>query len=225
MGTRRPAAILLSGGQDSTTALFWAKHQPWIGDLHAIHFQYGQRHSKERLAAQAVAKLAGVASFVSLALTIPTDSALLDPTQQIVDMKDSDGLPSSFVPGRNLLMLTIAAAWAYATPIRDIVIGASEEDFSGYPDCREASLAATEQAIMEAMGQHYRIHRPLIHMTKADEVRLAESLSGCMEAIAYSWTCYQGGAKPCTTCPACRLRQRGFDEAGIVDPATLDTII
>jgi 7-cyano-7-deazaguanine synthase len=128
-------------------------------------------------------------------------------------------LPASYVPGRNLIFLTFAAAYAYQRGIHDLITGVGQSDFSGYPDCREATLQALERVLYLGMEYEIHLHTPLMHLSKAGTVRLAVELGPqVMEALAFSHTCYNGLVPPCGTCPACVLRAKGFAEAGIEDP-------
>jgi 7-cyano-7-deazaguanine synthase len=211
------AVCLTSGGQDSTTCLFWATQR--FAPVLALAFDYGQRHHIELTAARVVCDLAGV-SLTVLPLTILRDlggSALIGSQTVLQASGGRGGLPNTFVPGRNLLFLTVAAAFAYQRNIHDLVIGACETDYSGYPDCREQTMLALAQALQLGMDYAVQIHTPLMHLTKAQTVCLAQEV-GAMTALRYSHTCYEGAFPPCGVCPACVLRARGFTEAGVVDP-------
>jgi 7-cyano-7-deazaguanine synthase len=197
--------------------LFWAK--PRFDPILALAFDYGQRHRIELEAAQVVCDLAGIPLTV-LPLMILRDlggSALIGSSDPIQASAGRDGLPNTFVPGRNLLFLTVAAAFAYQRDIHDLIIGACETDYSGYPDCREQTLRALETTLHLGMDYAVQIHTPLMHLTKAQTVFLAQDV-GAMGALRYSHTCYEGRFPPCGACPACQLRERGFTEAGVVDP-------
>ncbi len=151
----------------------------------------------------------------------PTSGLTADHDVREVDPKS--GLPRSFVPGRNLIFLTSAASIAASRGIRDVVAGVCQTDYSGYPDCRRDTIDAVERAVLlgnRGLTDEFRIHTPLMHLTKAETVRLAQRLPGGMEAVGKSWTCYEGGASSCGTCPACILRAKGFAEAGTCDPAS-----
>ncbi|HIL87911.1 MAG TPA: 7-cyano-7-deazaguanine synthase QueC, partial [Deltaproteobacteria bacterium] len=126
-------------------------------------------------------------------------------------------LPNTFVPGRNLIFLTFAAAHAYQHGIHDLVVGVCQTDYSGYPDCRQNTVDALQVAINLGMESRMRIHTPLMWLTKAESVRLAEEV-GALEALSWSHTCYNGEFPPCGRCPACDLRAKGFAKAGIPDP-------
>ncbi|MBV8046380.1 MAG: 7-cyano-7-deazaguanine synthase QueC [Paludibacterium sp.] len=215
------ALVVLSGGQDSTTCLFWAIRRFGQANVSAVTFDYGQRHRIELEAASTVAKLAGVAqtvlpidTFAAIGGNALTDASLTPQTGEA----HTDALPNTFVPGRNLIFLTFAAALAYTRGIGHIVTGVAQTDYSGYPDCRENTLKALELAIRLGMdAPRLTLHAPLMYMTKAETVHLAEEV-GAMAAMAWSHTCYNGAVPPCGECDSCRLRARGFAEAGVADP-------
>lgn len=222
------AVILLSGGQDSATCAAWARER--FDEVHAISFDYGQRHRTELDAAKLVAEHFGMASHV--VVRVPFDdealrvsSALTDPNVElaasggIVDREMPQGLPTSFVPGRNMVFLALAAARAVVVGARDLVTGICQTDYSGYPDCRDSFRLAMLAAITEAMPSGagpFELHAPLMHSSKAETVQLMQAL-GELDALALTITCYHGTR--CGTCPACVLRARGFAEAGVPDPA------
>lgn len=211
------AVCLTSGGQDSTTCLFWALQR--FHPLIALAFDYGQRHRVELEAARQVCRMAEVPLTV-LPLTILRDlggTALIGNDTQILTSGGRRGLPNTFVPGRNLMFLTVAAAFAYQRDIHDLVIGACETDYSGYPDCRAATMQALQHTLTLGMDYPVHIHTPLMYLTKAQSVSLAQEVDA-FAALAYSHTCYEGLFPPCGQCPACQLRQRGFAEAGVEDP-------
>ncbi|MDF1666185.1 MAG: 7-cyano-7-deazaguanine synthase QueC, partial [Planctomycetota bacterium] len=212
------ALVCLSGGQDSTTCLYWAKSH--FSKIECIAFDYGQRHKIELDAAKDVATMAGSTLTV---LPISALSALggnsLTDSEIQVERECAEGeLPNSFVPGRNLLFLTLAAAAAYQRGIKDLVTGVCQTDFSGYPDCRRDTMDSLEKTISLGMAMPIRIHTPLMWLTKAQTVHLAQDLHGCMDAMVKSHTCYEGQRPPCGECPACQLRAKGFAEAGFPDP-------
>jgi 7-cyano-7-deazaguanine synthase len=221
------AVVLFSGGQDSTTCIFWAR--TLFDEVVAASVFYGQRHRAELRAAQEIAARAGVKQVVleAPALGALGGSALVDSTSRIeaggghADAAMPSGLPTSFVPGRNALFLALAAAVAVREGCRDVVTGTCQTDYSGYPDCRREFIDAQERALTLAMPSScgpIRILTPLMHLTKAETVRLARRLPGCWEALALTVTCYEGRRPGCGFCPACALRSRGFAEAGEVDP-------
>lgn len=222
------AVVLLSGGQDSTTCLFWAKAK--FGEVHAVSINYGQRHRVELERAAEIAKLAGVASHVVLdlpALGQIADADLVREDTAIAasggyaDDKAPEGLPTSFVPGRNLLFLTLVSAVAAKLGTCNVVTGVCQTDYSGYPDCREEFVDAMQSAINKGFpsSRPIHIHTPLMHLTKADTVRLAVELGDdCMRALGRSVTCYYGKVPGCGECPACTIRARGFSVAAVADP-------
>lgn len=219
----KKAIVLLSGGLDSTTALYVAKNKGFE-ELYAITFEYGQKHDKELKSAIAVAKTAGVKEHkvVNLLLNQWSGCSLTDPNMKVTDGDTGrTDIPDTYVPARNMVFLSVAASWADALGITDIFIGVSEIDYSGYVDCREVFIKAMEEAINfgTVLGaekkQRIKIHAPFMHMSKADEVRL-----GIRLGVDYSqtWTCYRGEEKPCGTCDSCLLRAKAFAEAGLKDP-------
>lgn len=208
------ALVLLSGGQDSTTCLYWALEKFYY--VEALSFAYGQRHSIELDAAKTIARYAGVwHRIIELRpLGEVVESALTDPTKPI---KETSKLPTSFVPGRNLIFLSYAAAYTYHRKIPNIVIGVNQEDYSGYPDCRKPFIDSMGEAIMFGVDLDIELLTPLMALKKMQIVELAREV-GALEALAFSHTCYEGQYPPCGECPACKLRAKGFKEAGIQDP-------
>lgn len=213
--------VVLSGGQDSTTCLYWARKLGG-GDVYAITFDYGQRHAAEIQAAIEIAKEAGVVMHRVVDMKGYGSLAKSALTEQSVDVKPDGGLhnlPSTFTPGRNLVFLTVAASWAISLGAQDIVTGVCQTDYSGYPDCRRNTIDALETAIK--LGNDldiFHIHTPLMSLTKKETVELARDL-GCLDAMKKTITCYHGKRPGCGECPACALRKKGFEEAGIADPA------
>lgn len=212
------ALVVLSGGQDSTTCLYWAIDRFGKENVETLTFDYGQRHRIELECAAAIARYAGVPNQV---LPIDTFAALggnaLTDMDAAVEPAASGDLPNTFVPGRNLVFLTFAAAYAWRQGIDHLVTGVAQTDYSGYPDCREETLRALEQALRLGMESQVEIHAPLMHLSKKQTVLLARDL-GAIDAMRLTHTCYEGRRPPCGTCPACKLRARGFAEAGISDP-------
>jgi 7-cyano-7-deazaguanine synthase len=211
------AVVLLSGGQDSTTCLVWAQRR--FARVASLAIDYGQRHRIELDAAAEIARRAGVPH-----RTIPCDSltalggnALTGDEAVAGGVLARTGLPNTFVPGRNLVFLTLAAAYAWQVNAAHLVTGVCETDYSGYPDCRLETMRAMQEALRRGMEADFTIHTPLMHLSKAATVALAGEL-GALPLLAWSHTCYNGVVPPCGTCPACLLRARGFAEAGIADP-------
>lgn len=214
------ALVVLSGGQDSTTCLFWAMDRFGHDAVSSISFDYGQRHRIELECARKVAAAAGI---TNTCLPIDTFSALggdaLTDSGIAVsgDSEQRAGLPNTFVPGRNLIFLTFAAAFAYQRGIEHIVTGVAQTDYSGYPDCQEATIQSLQNSIRLGMQTQIQIHTPLMHLSKRETVELASKL-GALESLALTHTCYNGARPPCGKCAACELRAKGFAEAGIDDP-------
>jgi 7-cyano-7-deazaguanine synthase len=218
--------VLLSGGQDSTTCLFWAKEQ--FDEVHAVTINYGQKHDIEIESAKKVAELAGVASheFVDVGPILSGTSPLVNSDYQVDQYEDVESLPggleNTFVPQRNSLFLVIVANKAMALKTRNIVTGVGQEDFAGYFDCRNEFIESMEESLsLAGFGNRYsgfEIETPLMFLDKKQTVELAQSLPGCMEALKYSHTCYNGVFPPCGKCHACILRENGFKQAGIEDP-------
>ena len=212
------ALVLLSGGQDSTTCLHWAIDRFGVERVSAVSFDYGQRHRIELECAQRVADDAGVPL---ACLPIDTFAALggdaLTDGSVAVPVDEEDGLPSTFVPGRNLIFLTFAAAYAYRRNVEHLVTGVAQTDYSGYPDCRESTINALQTAIRLGMESELQIHTPLMFLSKKEIVELARDL-GALDAMGLTHTCYNGMRPPCGECAACKLRANGFAEAGIEDP-------
>ncbi len=209
------ALVVFSGGQDSTTCLHWAMQH--FKKVHAVFFHYGQRHKIEENSAIAIAKLNMVplkilhlSAFAELGGNSLVDSNLA------IEQKEGS-LPNTFVPGRNLIFLTYAAGHAYNLGIRHIVTGVCQTDYSGYPDCRLDTLNALEKSLQLGMEKDFKIHTPLMNLSKAQTVKMALEY-GAMDSLAYSHTCYEGVFPPCGRCPSCLLRAKGFREAQIEDP-------
>ena len=212
------ALVVLSGGQDSTTCLYWAIDRFGLAETSALTFDYGQRHRIELDCASAVAALAGVEHTI---LPADTFSALgrnaLTDVSIDVGRDPERGLPVTFVPGRNLIFLTYAAAFCWPRKIEHIVTGVAQTDYSGYPDCRQETIGALAEALRLGMEMNFEIHAPLMNRSKAETVLLAQEL-GCLDALAHTHSCYEGERPPCGRCDACRLRAKGFAEAGVADP-------
>lgn len=226
--TKTPKAlVVLSGGQDSTTCLYWAMREFGAANVEAVTFDYGQRHRVELDCARKIAQLAGVRqtvlpidTFAAIGGNALTDDSIA-PEEGARDDADT-ALPNTFVPGRNLVFLSFAAALAYTRGIEHVVTGVAQTDYSGYPDCRENTLKALELALRLGMDSRVTLHTPLMFMSKADTVRLAQDV-GAMDAMAWSHTCYNGEVPPCGRCASCELRAKGFAEAGVADPLVVRT--
>lgn len=222
VNVQKRAVVILSGGLDSTTCLGIADQEGYA--LYALSFDYGQRHRIELEAAKRVAQHYQVAEH--RIATLPflreiggsalTSDNLAVPTGGVV----AGDIPVTYVPGRNLIFLSIATAYAEVVGASAVYLGVNALDYSGYPDCRPAFIdafaaAATLATKAGAQGQTLHIETPLLHLSKAAIIRLGTSLG-----VPYQWTvsCYQGQAVACGECDSCRLRRQGFAEAGSVDP-------
>lgn len=207
------ALVLFSGGQDSTTCLYWAKQQ--FRNTYALCFSYGQRHSQEVENARRIAGMAGVPFQVLDANIISklAPNSLTDFTVEMDETQPADSYPNTFVPGRNLLFLTFGGAIAYAKGIRHIVTGVSEADYSGYPDCRDTFIHSANATLNLAMDKQFVIHTPLMWRNKKEVWQLADEL-GVFDIVKNeTLTCYNGIlAEGCGHCPACRLRNKGLEE-------------
>lgn len=210
------ALILHSGGQDSTTCLAWALEQ--FDKVEIIGFDYGQRHKIELDCAEEIAKHLGLNNKVVKLNLIKelTNNAL---TNEEIKVKEGENgnLPSTFVDGRNMVFLTSAAIYAKQKGIKNLVTGVCQTDYSGYPDCREEFIKSIEKTLQLAMEYDFKIHTPLMHLTKAETVKMMQNL-GQLDLLKYSHTCYEGQRPACGQCPACKLRLKGFEEAGVEDP-------
>ncbi len=218
----RAAVVLLSGGLDSATVLAMARAQGL--DCHCLSLDYGQRHRAELVAAERVAKALGAAGHRTITLDLRafggsalTDSAIDVPTGGVVP-----GIPVTYVPARNTIMLSLALAWAEVLGAQDIFCGVNAVDYSGYPDCRPEYIKAFEamanlatKAAVE--GARLTVHAPLIDLTKAGIIR-----AGAQLGVDYALTvsCYQADdeGRACGVCDSCRLRREGFAAAGVADP-------
>jgi 7-cyano-7-deazaguanine synthase len=219
MSKDKNCLVLLSGGQDSATCLAWAANR--FGGVFTLSFNYGQRHLDELVFAKKLSRLAGARDHETLdiqAFSQIGDSALLTKHENIsIRHRGNKDLPASFVPGRNYILLGLAAAYAFNMRINDLVGGMCETDYSGYPDCRRESLDAVELALFRCLDYRIDIHTPLMHLSKALTVKMMGQL-GKLDWYEHTQTCYEGMRPPCRNCPACDLRAKGFDEAGISDP-------
>lgn len=218
---RERAVVLVSGGLDSATVLAIAKGQGY--DCHTLSLDYGQRHRAELLAAERTAASLGALEHKLVKLDLRTigGSALTDDAIAVPE-DETEGIPVTYVPARNTVFLSIALGWAEVLGANHIFIGINAVDYSGYPDCRPAFLHAFEELANVATkagieGQHLRVHAPLLELTKADIIRLG-SQHGVDYAITVS--CYQATSDglACGRCDSCRLRRKGFEEAGLTDP-------
>jgi 7-cyano-7-deazaguanine synthase len=215
------AIVLVSGGLDSTTTLAIAKDLGF--DCYALSFNYGQRHISELNAAKKVAESFNVIDYkvINLDMGQIGGSALTDSTIAVPEIH-AEGIPVTYVPARNTIFLSYALAWAEVIDANDIFIGVNAVDYSGYPDCRPEYIKAYEQLATLATkagveGASFKIHTPLIELSKTDIIKKGTSLN-----VDYALTvsCYQADAdgKACGVCDSCRFRKEGFAEANIADP-------
>ena len=211
----KKALVVLSGGQDSTTCMYWAFKQFGKENVYAVGFDYGQRHKAELDCARAICEKEGV-SFEVIETPIInqlTANSLTRTDIPVEETKPDDAPPNSFVEGRNLLFLSYAAIYAKTHGITELVTGVCETDFSGYPDCRDMFVKSLNVTLNLAMDYNFVIHTPLMWLTKAQTWQLADEL-GVMDVIYNeTLTCYNGvKGEGCQSCPACFLRKRGYDE-------------
>ncbi len=207
------ALVVFSGGQDSSTCLFWALRN--FDEVHTVTFSYGQRHHKEVSVARALAEKAGVdfhlvdLSFISGIGT----SSLTDTAVEMDSVKPADTFPNTFVPGRNMFFLGAAAVYARELGIRHIITGVSQTDYSGYPDCRDTFIKSMNVTLNLAMEEQFVIHAPLMWLDKAGTWALADEL-GVLDIIRNeTLTCYNGiPGDGCGHCPACTLRRAGLEK-------------
>lgn len=216
------AVVLVSGGLDSYTAAAILKSESF--DLYALTVRYGQRHARELDAARRVAADLGVREHLELSVDLAAvgGSALTGSTEVPKGRAIDETIPVTYVPARNTVFLSLALAWAEALGVFDIGIGANALDYSGYPDCRPEYLEAFERLANLATkagveGARFRIHAPLLQLSKAEIVRRGTAL-GLDYGLTHS--CYDpaAGGRPCGRCDSCVLRARGFAEAGLRDP-------
>ena len=218
---KRPAVVLLSGGLDSATVLAIAREAGYA--CHALSLDYGQRHTAELAAAERVARSLGAVGHrvIRLGLGDIGGSALTDPSIAVPE-SPTEGIPVTYVPARNTVMLALALAWSEVLGARDLFIGVNAVDYSGYPDCRPEFIEAFERMANLATragveGAHLSVHAPLQHLSKAQIIRRGIELG-----VDYAQTvsCYQADAdgRACGRCDSCRLRREGFHSAGVADP-------
>lgn len=204
------AIVVFSGGQDSTTCLIQALTQ--YDEVHAITFNYGQRHLQEIEVAKKLAKELGATSHKILDAGILNELTISALTRDI-PIETSLSIPNTFVPGRNILFLTLAGIYAYQLGAKAIITGVCETDFSGYPDCRNDFVKAMEKTLVEGMDKKLTIQTPLMWLNKAETWALADKYH-CLNLVRYNTlTCYNGIiGEGCGTCPACKLRSHGLEQ-------------
>lgn len=213
MMNHEAALVVFSGGQDSTTCLFWAKKH--FKKVYALSFVYGQKHQQEVEIARAIAREADV-EFEAMDMSFIGHlgrNSLTDPTMVMDEEKPADSCPNTFVPGRNLFFLSIAAVYARERGINHLVTGVSQTDFSGYPDCRDNFIKSLTVTLNLAMEEQFVIHTPLMWIDKCQTWALADEL-GVLDLIRErTLTCYNGvPGDGCGHCPACKLRREGLEK-------------
>jgi 7-cyano-7-deazaguanine synthase len=224
------AVVLLSGGMDSSTLLHHVAktlhHQP----IHALSFHYGQRHARELECAQWQALAAGVAHHCLLDVSffgdvVKSDTSLVNggaDVPALADIAEGDKTqPSTYVPNRNMMLLSIAAAYAEAHGIADVYCGVQAQDEYGYWDCTAEFVEQLNRVLALNRRTAVVVHAPFVAMRKADLLRLGLQLG---VDYAQTWSCYRGGAKACGTCPTCVERLKAFREVGVPDPLEYETI-
>lgn len=214
----KKSIVSFSGGLDSTTCLVWALRKGY--DVVAVNFDYGQRHKREKESARKIAKLLGI-ELVEIKLNIPffSSSSLVDIKKEIPKNPVEDigtKIPSTYVPARNLVFASVLVSYAESIDAKYVIMGPNAVDFSGYPDCRPYFYKYLNLSLRYGTKNRIKILTPIINLSKKQIIELAIKLKA---PIQYTWSCYQGGEKPCGICDACRLRAKGFKELGIIDPA------
>lgn len=229
---RGPALVVLSGGQDSMTCLALAMRQHT--DVSALFFNYGQRHITAEY--EAACRITNRWRVPLRSITLEGVVKQVAPPSALLNREDSvsapssfnSALPASFVPGRNMLFLTVAMTWAASRAIEHVYTGVCQTDYSGYPDCREAFVTAMQEAFNVGYSTDIAIHTPLMFKSKAETFKLAEDLGALPEILELSHTCYEGSRKKqewghgCGECPACKLRALGWYEYLNPTPVTAD---
>ncbi|MBC8436586.1 MAG: 7-cyano-7-deazaguanine synthase QueC [Candidatus Omnitrophica bacterium] len=219
--SKRRAIVLLSGGLDSAVTLYLAKYDGFT--VNCLIFDYGQRHKKEVEAAKKIARQAG-AAYRIIKLRLPwKGSSLLDGKIKIPRPDKADGIPSTYVPGRNIIFLSYAVSFAEAAKAGAVYIGAHTQDYPGYPDCRPQFYRAFSKTVScgtkaGVEKKKIEIKTPLINKTKAEIIKTGVKLKVPFEL---TWSCYKGGRFPCAKCESCYFRSKGFFEAGLPDPILL----
>ena len=206
--------VVFSGGQDSTTCIIQALTQ--FDEVHAITFDYGQRHRQEIEVAKKLAKELGISSHKVLNVDLLNELAICALTRDDIPVSNEimeNGLPNTFVPGRNILFLTLAGIYAYQLGAKSIITGVCETDFSGYPDCRNEFVKAMENALIQGMDKQISILTPLMWLNKAETWALADKYKQLDLVRHHTLTCYNGIiGDGCGECSACKLRSHGLSE-------------
>ena len=222
--TEKTAVILLSGGLDSTTTLAIALDSGY--SVYAMTFNYGQRHTREVPSAKDIAKYYKLPrnEIIKLDFQKIISSALIDRSKSIPENRSmeelANNIPETYVPARNIILLSYALAWAETLGAEAVFIGVNSIDYSGYPDCRPEFISAFERVAAlgtrsGSEGKPIKIITPLINMTKAEIIKRGHELG---VPFNMTWSCYKGGARACGKCDSCQLRLKGFREAGLNDP-------
>ena len=226
--TKRKAVVVFSGGQDSTTCLLYAVQQ--YDEVHAITFDYGQRHVQEIEVARQIAADLGLAAHKVLDVGLLNELAVSALTRDAIPVSNDlqeNGLPNTFVPGRNILFLTLAAIYAYQVGADTVITGVCETDFSGYPDCRDEFVKALNHAVKLGMERDVKFETPLMWLNKAETWALADKIGRLDYVRQKTLTCYNGViGDGCGECPACKLRAKGlhdYQQAPVVVMAALDS--
>lgn len=216
---KKKAIVLFSGGQDSTTCLFWAFK--YFDKVIAISFDYGQRHSIELKQAQKITQILEIEHHIFTAPALNEIGKTALTSNQEIKVNEKNQLPNTFVPGRNLVFLSLAAGWGYLHDILDIVTGVCQTDYSGYPDCRFSFVQSAQTTLQLALDQpQIQIHTPLMFLNKAQIWKISQDLGALEFIVENTHTCYKGERTikhvwgyGCGECPACELRKKGFEEA------------
>ncbi|MCK6265180.1 7-cyano-7-deazaguanine synthase QueC [Vibrio sp. ZSDE26] len=210
----KKAVVVFSGGQDSTTCLVKALKE--FDEVHAITFDYGQRHRLEIEVAENLAKELGVAAHKVMDVTLLNELAISSLTRDDIPVShelQDNGLPNSFVPGRNILFLTLAGIYAYQIGAETVITGVCETDFSGYPDCRDEFVKSMNTALVQGMDRQFEISTPLMWLNKAETWAMADKYEALDLVRNNTLTCYNGVlGDGCGDCPSCDLRKSGLDE-------------
>ncbi|USD66496.1 7-cyano-7-deazaguanine synthase QueC [Vibrio sp. SCSIO 43136] len=221
------AVVVFSGGQDSTTCLVKALKE--FDEVHAITFDYGQRHKLEIEVAEALAKKLGVAAHKVMDVGLLNELAISSLTRDDIPVShelQENGLPNSFVPGRNILFLTLAGIYAYQIGANTVITGVCETDFSGYPDCRDEFVKAMNSALVQGMDRPLTIQTPLMWLDKAQTWALADQNDALQLVREETLTCYNGIiGDGCGDCPSCDLRRAGLEEYQDNQAAVMQTLI
>ena len=218
------AICVMSGGADSLISLFWAIRR-WVPEcaligehIEAVTFDYGQRHKYEIECAKRICKTFAIPhTVIQLSGYKAIEGLALLSEDQPIEVPEGADVPTSFVPGRNIIFLTYAAALAYTRGCHNLVTGVCQTDYSGYADCRDSSIKALQGALALGLGFDVNIHTPLMWLTKAESIKLAKE-NKALQYLRMTHTCYEGKVPSCGLCPSCKLRIHGFKEAGIIDP-------